>query len=65
MIHKISSTNDLNMNNLGHTGESLVGGALSCTTYFETTSIVATLVDASDGKCGGGGWCMGASTMDG
>jgi hypothetical protein len=86
MIHKNYSTNGLIVNNLGNDGESLIGGALNCTTfskktYAMTASVVGivwsttkttggshtcvAIVDASDGKGGGGGSHMGASTMDG
>jgi hypothetical protein len=53
------------MNILGINGESLVGGALKCTTCSEVTSIVSASVDGTNGNGGGGGWHTGASTMDG
>jgi len=79
MIHKKSSTNNITVNNLGNSGESLAG-------YFNATSIVvasmrgtiwstketiggfhmgATTFDASNGKGGGVGGCMDAFPMDG
>ena len=53
------------MNISGLDGESLVGGALGCTTCSEATCIMAASVDGADGNGGGGGWHTSASTMDG
>jgi hypothetical protein len=49
----------------GNDEESLAGGVLSCTTYFEATSTMEASVDGIDGNGGGGGWNMGASTVGG
>jgi hypothetical protein len=44
----------LTMNILGLNGDSLVDGALGCTTCSATTSIVAVSIDGADGKAEGG-----------
>jgi hypothetical protein len=65
-IHKKSSTNDLTVKKIGNGEDSLVGGALGYTTYFEEKSIVAgsmddivqSTIEIIDGSC------MGTTTMD-
>jgi hypothetical protein len=42
----------------------LEGGEISYITCSKETSIVVFMVDGIDGNDGGGGWHMGASTMD-
>ena len=44
----------LTVNISGINGDSLVDGALGCTTWSETTSTVAVSVDGADGNVEGG-----------
>jgi hypothetical protein len=51
---KLSSIHYLTMNISGLDEDSLVDGSLGCTTYSETTSIVAISIDGDNGNDGGG-----------